>query len=798
MVNKEKRFYEFGPFRIDPDRRVLLRENRQVPLQSKAFEILLVLVENSDGLVLKDDLMKAVWPETFVEESNLTQHIFVLRKTLGDAVGENRYIITVPGRGYRFSEKVRIVSEGQIVTNEQNPKTPDDDDELVVETHTRSRLVVEEQRLPVKGLPAKRGSLRMFAVSVGVIAALLAVAFDFYLHRAPKLTEKDTIVLADFANSTGDAVFDGALRQGLSAQLEQSPFLNLLSDQRVAQTLSLMGQPADTRLAFPQAKEVCQRTASSAVLDGSIAQIGTRYLLTLNAINCSSGDSLAMSEMEARDKNHVLDALGKMASDIRAKLGESLASVEKYDVPPENVTTPSLEALRAYSLGHKALASNLADESVSLYGRAISLDPKFAMAYLGLGIEDFNLDETSRAAENVQKAYQLRERVSEREKLAIEVAYNAVVMRNFEAAEKSQLLFTQIYPRPDGAYANLGTIATYLGDYDRSLAACQKALELNPGAAQNYSNLLIADLHLNRLPEARSVARDAYAHKLDRPFIHSNLYLVEFLSHDDAGMDREAKEAIGKPASENENLVLYYKSDTAAYSGQFERARQLTKAASDIALRQGDKETKAGYEAEAAVREAMVGNMGLAQRQARDALAFSNGRDVTAMSAIALALAGSSAEALRLSDELAKRFPEDTVVQYNSLPAIRAAVALERGDSAKAIEVLATSTPYELGQTAQQVTFVLYPVYLRGEAYLAAKEGGSAKGEFEKIIDHPGLVQNELIGSLAHLGLGRAYVVAGDKEKARVEYQNFIALWKDADGEIPVLRRAKAEAARLQ
>jgi DNA-binding winged helix-turn-helix (wHTH) protein/tetratricopeptide (TPR) repeat protein len=779
MSQPVRRLLEFGPFRIDLEQRILLRDRQPVPLSPKAFDLLLVLTQHGGQMVLKDDLMKTLWPDTFVEESNLGQHVFQLRKALGERPQDHTYIVTVPGRGYRFAQTVRAVAE---------PEPEKDEEQIVMATRSLARVVIERDR---------KKDLRLWlAIGAMLAAILVAVGLYWRAQQKPKLTVKDTIVLADFDNRTGDPVFDGALRQGLSAQLEQSPFLNLLSDQRTRQTLALMTLPKDSRLTPETAREVCQRTASAAVLDGSIVQIGTRYLVTLKAINCSTGESLASTDADASDKNHVLDAMGKIASEIRGKLGESLSSVQKYDVSPENVTTPSLEALKAYGLAQRAQAANLAAESGSLYERAISLDPNFAMAYLGLGITDFNLGEISLATDNVQKAYELRERVSEREKLGIELIYNAIAKRNFEAARKSALLGTVIYPRNARWFTNLAVAYGYLGDYEKAIAATQEALKLDPGTGQNYSNLLIECLHSNRLTETEAVALEAKSHNFDSPFVHANLYLVEFLRHDAAAMEREAAEVMGKPGTED--LVLYYESDTAAYDGRFARARELTRRAVDSASRGGQKETGAEYEAEAAVREALVSNRALAKHQAHDAVALSNGRDVSAIAALALAMAGDTAGASGMADDLSKRFPDDTVLTYNLLPAIRAAIALQSGESGKAVTVLAFSTPYELGQTAQEVTFVLYPVYLRGETYLAAKQGAAAATEFQKILDHPGLVQNEVIGALAHLGLGRAYALAGNAGKARLEYQSFLSLWKDADPDILLVKQAKSEYAKLQ
>ena len=456
MSNGGKELYEFGPFRLDPAKRILLRDNHPVPLQMKAFETLLVLVRHSEQVVLKDDLMKAVWPNTFVEESNLAQNIFVLRKTLGQVSGNERYIVTIPGRGYRFVANVRTIS--------------DQGESLVVESHSRTRLVIDEKSLskvsppPIKATATTHRPLLDVVLGVAIVSLVITAGGYFYLRHRPKLTDRDTVVLADFANTTGDPVFDGTLRQGLSAQLEQSPFLNLLSDQSIAQTLGLMAQPKDARLTHELAREVCQRTASAASLDGSIVQIGSQYLLVLQAVNCTDGEILASAEAQARNKDGVLTAMGKVASEMRRKLGESLSTVQKYDVPPEEVTTSSLEALKAYSLGSRTMISkNDYPAAIPLFQQAISLDPKFAMAYLRLGINFYNLEESDRAAENLQKAYDLREKLSEREKLYIAASHDAMAKGDMEAARKSYELWAQLYPRDQFAVGNLGVVYGFPG-----------------------------------------------------------------------------------------------------------------------------------------------------------------------------------------------------------------------------------------------------------------------------------------------------------------------------------------------
>jgi eukaryotic-like serine/threonine-protein kinase len=644
------------------------------------------------------------------------------------------------------------------------------------------------------------GSKKLWLVpaAVVVVAALVAGGLYFRSRHAAPLTEKDTIVLADFTNTTSDPVFDGTLRQGLSSQLEQSPFLNLLSDERVAQTLALMAQPKDARFTRELAREVCQRTASAASIEGSISSLGSQYVVGLKAVNCRSGDVLANEQATANGKEQVLKALGEAATKIRVKLGESLASVQKFDAPAENVTTPSLEALQAYSLGYQTqIVKRDNAAAIPLLQRAISLDSNFAMAYARLGTNYHNLGQTARAAENTRKAYELRERVSEREKLYITSHYEEFVTGNLEAARKAYELWAQTYPRDDTPTGNLGAIyGGALGDYNKALAANQESLKLSPGSGLSYTNLANGYVSVNRLDEARTTAQEAQAHNLDNPANHLILYTIDFLQHNAAGMEREAAGVMGKPGFED--VILYNESDTAACGGQFSKARELTRRASESAQRADEKETAAGYEAEAAVREALVGNMSLAKQQVQAPLALSTGKDVEAISAIALGLAGDSAQATRLAADLAKRFPEDTIVQFNYLPTIHAAAALQGGSASKAIEALIPVAPYELGSAVGSFNYALYPVYLRGEAYLVAHQGSAAAVEFQKILDHPGVAQNEPIGALAHLGLARAYALSGENVKSRTAYQNFFALWKDADPDIPILIAAKSEYAKLK
>ncbi len=631
------------------------------------------------------------------------------------------------------------------------------------------------------------------AIAIGSLVLLAAVAGGFFfLHsHAAKLTDKDTVVLADFTNTTGDSVFDGTLRQGLSAQLGQSPFLSLLSDERIAETLSLMAQPKDARLTHELARDLCQRTASAATIEGSISSLGSQYVLDLKAVNCHSGDLLAEEQTTADGKEQVLKALGGASTKIRQRLGESLASVQKYDAPTDSVTTGSLEALQAYTLGLQRTTKDDIQAAIELFKRAVSLDPNFAMAYARMGTAYSNLGQTALAAENTRKAYDLRDRVSEWEKLYITSHYQNFVSLDLEAARKTYELWAQTYPRDSIPLQNLAVAYEELGDYDRALRYAREAVNLTH--TDGYAMLAETYLALNQLDEARATAQEALVHNVDPSTIHMTSYGVDFVQHDMAAADSELATLAGKPFFGA--VALVFQADAARYNGQFAKGRELSRRAAD-ALRVDAKETAAAVEAEDAVQEALVDNVTFAKQGADAALQHSKGRDPSWLSALALALVGDSGQAARLASELAKRFPEDTLMQFEYLPMIHAASALSGGKHEDAIQALAPAAPYELG--SNRASMNLGPIYLRGLAYVAAKQGASAVAEFQKILDHPGIAVNEPIGALAHLGLGRAYALAGDKAKSAAAYQDFLALWKDADPDVPILKEAKAEYAKLQ
>ncbi len=641
------------------------------------------------------------------------------------------------------------------------------------------------------------------ALAIVFVPLLIAIVL-FSIHRiryggnsvtgSPDITTNHVVVLADFTNTTGDAVFDSSLRQSLSSQLEQSPFLNILPDQRIAQTLSLMSQPKETRLTRELAREVCQRTASSATIEGAITIVGNEYALKLQAVNCRTGQLLADQRVTATGKQEVLKALAQATTQLRQGLGESLASVQRFDTPPENVTTASLEALQAYSLGaHAMLVQGDYEAATPHFQRAISLDPNFAMAYARLGTSYVNLNQNELAAENLRKAYALRQRVSDRERFYIDSHYYEVVTGDLVATRATYELWSQTYPSDSVAANNLARTYSTLGDYEKSLAAYQQALKLGPATGLLYGNLVFSYLSVDRLDEARATAQEAQDRHLDSPWIHLYLYWVGFLQHDQAAMAREVANVTGKPGSED--LVLYMEANTAAYGGQLAKAQQLTQQAIASAEHADDKPTAAGYQAIHAVHQALVGNFAAAKQQAEAALALSPSTEVKSIAGLALALAGDSEQSMRLADELAKSHPQDTWLQLNAVPCIRAAVALQRGNASKAIEALAPTAPYELGRGD---LIWLYPVYLRGQAYLMAHQTTAAVAEFQLILTHPGYVLNEPIGALSQLGLARAYADAGDSAKARMAYQDFLSLWKDADPDLPILKQAQAEYAKLR
>ena len=676
----------------------------------------------------------------------------------------------------------------------------------------------------VAGVPASSGAVKVAEVPVAgrklwkvlvppamiLIAAAIGGGFYFRSRQTTttRLTEKDTIVLADFANNTGDAVFDGTLKTALNVSLRQSPFLNVLSDSEVSKTLKLMTRPADTKLTPEVAHELCQRAGSKAYIAGTVGGLGNEYVLGLKAVNCQSGDALAEEQVTAASKEKVLDALGEAASKLRGELGESLATVQKFDLPLAEATTSSLEALKAYSLGEKARNEKGYSAALPYHQRAIQLDPNFAMGYSAVGADYASLAEVGRGSEYYTKAFQLREHGSEREKLQITADYYSYVTGELDKAAQTYQEMIESYPREYRAHLSLGNVYVEQGQYEKATESYRQSLRLAPDNPSPYVDLGNSLLSLQRFDEARQIIHEAQARKMDRLTMRNALYGLAFLRADSAAMAEQQQWFAGNLDYENDGLAL--ESDTEAYGGHLGKAQELTKRAVDSAIRADNKENGAVWEANAALEHAAYGNAAEARQSSAEALKLApSSPGAEAEAALAFAMAGDTARAESLAQDLGKRFPLDTQMQSLWLPAVQAQLSLGKKNPASALNALQAASTIELGQIlyANNIS-CLYHVYVRGEAYLAAGQGKEAAAEFQKIIDHSGIVWNCWTGALAHLGVARANALesrtsqGADADAARVRalaaYKNFLTIWKDADPDIPILKEAKAEYAKLQ
>jgi len=655
---------------------------------------------------------------------------------------------------------------------------------------------------------AKRRSLWKIVVSsVVVVLALIAGGLSYRSHRAKRLTDKDTIVLADFTNTTGDPVFDDTLKTALGISLDQSPFLNVLPDSKVTSTLKLMARPLDTKLTPDIARDLCQRASSKAYIAGSIASLGSQYVLGLKVVNCQSGDTLAQEQATAAAKEKVLDALGGVASKLRGELGESLATVDKLDVPLPEETTSSLEALKEYSLGVKIsyeskTAPLLHDQ------RAIELDPNFAAAYASLAVDYWNLGESEQARLYFTKAFQLREHASEREKLAITGQYYGFVTGQLDKALVAHKEYVETYPRRAAAYGNLGNLYGMLGEYEKAAEVTRQAMLLEPDDVVTYGNLAYWNLALQRFDAARQTIQQAQARKLDTENFHDALYALGFLGSDPSLMAGQQKWYEGQPDLDDAWLTL--ESQTEAYGGRLGKARDLSKRYVESAIHVSLQEDGAGEYELAAVREAAFGNATEAKRAAEKGLKLSPAsRGVQVEAALAYAMMGDTARAESIAQDLNRRFPLDTQMQSLWLPTIQGQMALVRRNPAAVLAALQTATHLEFGNdSVSDSQSCLFPAYIRGEAYLAAGQGKEAAGEFQKILDHSGIVWNCWTGALARLGVARGNALqartsqGADADAARIRalaaYKDFLTLWKDADPDVPILKQAKAEYAKLQ
>jgi DNA-binding winged helix-turn-helix (wHTH) protein/Tfp pilus assembly protein PilF len=762
----------FGVFELDLHACELRKSGVKIKLQEQPLQLLIALLQKPGEVVTREELRRKLWgANTVVDfEHSLGTAINKIREGLGDSSENPRFIETLPRRGYRF---IAPVSRDGL---------------RVISGPTASESA---------GTSVRRRKLAL-GIAAGALLVLAAGGLFWRWRQPRQLREKDTLVLGDFVNSTGDAIFDGTLRQGLAVQLEQSPFLKLVSEDQVRRTLRMMGQKTNAQLTPEVAREVCQRTSSRAALDGSIAQIGARYDVILRAVDCASGNSLASAEAQANDKSRVLDALSSVASEMRRKLGESPGTLQKYNTPLAQATTPSLEALQSYTLGleNQGQTGNFA-ASLPYFQKAIELDPNFAMAYWAMSDAYNTFGETALSAAYIRKAFALRGGVSELEKLLIEGDYYFYGNGDLVKARPSFELTAKMYPRDHYVHNVLADFSSILGQHEAALREYLEALRLAPQNSILYRHVAFTYLLLNRVEDAAATARDAHAKGLDSD-LGPILYGIAFYRKDSAEMERQVTGSAGKLGQED--LLLALEADTVAYSGHLRKAQEFSRRAADSAERAGEKETAATYYAVSALREALFGDASKARQQAATARRHSSGRDLDYGAALALAYSGDTDRAQTLADDLGKKFPEDTIVQFNYVPTLRAKLAVSRSNPQQALNALGIAAPYELGLPSYSFYNWpnLYPVYGRGEAYLAAHKGSEAAAEFQKILDHRGIVLNEPIGALAHLQLARAYAISGNTSKARASYQDFLTLWKDADTDIPILKEAKAEYARLQ
>jgi serine/threonine protein kinase/tetratricopeptide (TPR) repeat protein len=628
-----------------------------------------------------------------------------------------------------------------------------------------------------------------FALGAILFLALLGGGWYWRSHQTAALTEKDSILLADFVNTTGDPVFDGTLKQALAVQLEQSPYLNIVPDQTIRKALQFMGRPADERVTGSVAREICEREQIKGMLSGSIAALGSQYVVALDATNCATGDSLAREQLTAATKEAVLPAVGKAASSLRGKLGESLASIQKFDTPVTEATTSSLEALKAYAAADAMRNGGGEAESIPLFKRAIELDPNFAMAHARLAAIYANLLEEDQSVEEAKKAFDLRERVSERERYYIADHFYSAA-GDVEKDKENLELATKAYPNDPSAFENLALIYNFdFGQYEKALSLSSEAMRLDPSAPFGYLHTASAYMGLNRFEESRSVLQREVDAKADNLFAHRNLYELAFLAGDADEMQRQLQWAAGKPS---EFLAINDASLVAASRGQIQKARDLQQRSMQATDRVGFKETSAATQAAWAVVEAMVGNTAKARELAAASSSSARSRNNLLPAAVALAMTGDSSRAQTIVDELGRRFPDDTILHQVYVPYIRALTEMGKKDPAKAIEALEAARAYEVG-----VLQSLFPIYLRGQAYLQAKRGADAAAEFQKIVDHRGIAPADPVHALAKLWLGRAYVMSGDTAKAKAAYQDFFGLWKDADPDVPMLVEGKAEYAKL-
>ncbi len=770
MTSDYRQLYKFGAFHLDTEDRLLLRNGEVVPLAPKAFDVLLALVKQPGHLLEKEELLKTVWPDSFVEENNLADNISKLRKALGEGENGQKYIETIPRRGYRFIAEVRQTSE------EISPLA---ENLAPAVTSAVKHIAAVPPHVFHYGL--QKRWLAWFSL---LAVSLLIVAGAWLYHtRQPVLTEKDTILLADFENKTGEEIFDEMLKQALAIQLQESPFLNLLPEAQMRHELTLMKHPANERVTTELARELCQRQNLKALIVGSLAPLGSHYVITLSVLNGQTGEALAREQVEAERKEQVLGALAQAAKRLRERLGEQLSSIQHYDYPLPESTTAKLEAFKTFALGQKLGFSGKDREAIPVIQHAVKIDPDFAHAWLLLAIIYSSQGQPEQAAEYMKKAYALKDQVGEYERLRILTWYDNFVTGERNKQLETLLLQKRLYPRDWVTTNDVAATYTALGQFEQALPEARESIRVNPLLAPAHGNLTVALLRLNRFAEAQDELAQALRQKLERTSFHAMLYQIAFINNDAAVMKQQLDWTQGKP---DEYVALDWQASVAAFAGQWRAAQDFSRRAIDLAARSDNRELAARYATEQALRSAVLGNCQASKTTVAQGLSFGRGRLPLSRAALALALCGAAPQAQTLADELAKRFPEDTLSQEIWLPVLRATLSLHRGDTTQAIEQLRNTSRYEAAAE-------FWPQYLRGQAYLKLGQGAAAAAEFQKILDHRGEAPLSVLYPLARLGLARAAKLKGESAQAREAYAAFFILWQAADQDLLLWKEARQE-----
>jgi DNA-binding winged helix-turn-helix (wHTH) protein/tetratricopeptide (TPR) repeat protein len=785
--------YRFGVFQANLAARELRKHGVRVRLSGQPFCILSILLEERGETVTREELRQQLWPaDTFVDfEHSLNTAVKKLRAALGDTPENSRYIETVPRVGYRFVAPVQVVAEPADLQRLKRIL------EIELPVAAEAMDAVPDPKLSeISGIFGQNAwKISVMAIAV-VVAGLIGGIHHYRSQQARRLTDKDTIVLADFSNTTGDAIFDETLKQALSVELTQSPFLNLASDLKVSEMLRRMNHSPNDPLTREVAREVCLRLGGKAILVGSISSLGTHYLVGLQALSCASGDLLVASQVEAANKESVLKALDGVASQVRGKVGETLSSFERYDLPLDT-TTRSLEALKAFSMGLRASRESGEEEAIPFFRDAIQLDPEFALAHVSLGRAYEDVGEDRMAVEQFTKAFDFRDRLSEREKYYITTLYNESVTGDMIRAKEAGELWTRDYPRDGIAREKLATVYGELGEIEKANIQAQEALRLDPDSAINVFNAVTATTSLNRFDQATQILDSARKRGLEGPGIHQSAYSLAFLRGDRAEMEREVAWAAEK--GDTQFVVFSEHSDSEAYYGRLQEARKLSRRAVESATRNENKEAAALCAIAAALRELEIGNISLARQGVDIALALMPSKDVKLLAALGQARSGDTAHAKALIKELESANPSNTLIKSYWLPTLEASLEVHSGNPQTAVSLLQAAAPYELAETSSVSNLPnMYPTYVRGHAYLLAHNGRAAAAEFKKLLDHFGVVQNSILGALSRLQLARAEIMMGHIDAGQKQYNDFLTLWKDADPGIPILKQAKAEYAKLK